>query len=168
MASGRWIGWQGLLSAALALVLVAGLWLSYHRTLAREAEKLRFLRAEVAKLDEQVGDVRRLKDVIREFLARAAIVEALRAERYAAALLEELARARPKGVYLVALRDDRRRFAVTGFAASDAEAAAFLAAVGGSAIFKDARLLELRVEPAPPRPAYPVRFTLGVALKGVR
>src|SRR4051812_24726562 len=118
----RWIGWQGLVSASAGAVLVAFLWLSFERQIVREREKVRVLKQEIAKVEPLIAEIRPLRGEIQEFLARKQLIEMFCGSRYATTLLEELARRRPHGVSLTALRDDRRRFLITGNAASDSEA----------------------------------------------
>lgn len=161
----RWIGWQGLVSAGLGAVLVGVIWLLGERTLAREREKVRVLKQEIAKLDPEIVEIRPLRGAIQEFLAHKRLVEGLCGSRYAVPLFEELARRRPQGVYLMALRDDRRRFFVTGYAASEREANAFAANLRDSALLQETQLLEAQTDAAPRLPAYPLRFTISTKLK---
>ena len=164
----RWIGWQGLVSAALGAVLVGVIWLMGERSIAREREKVRILKQEIAKVDPEIAEVTPLREVIQEILARKRIVEYMCGSRYAAQLLEELARGRPPGAYLVALRDDGRRFLITGYAASEREANGFLANLASSALLQEAQLLEAQADAAPRLPAYPLRFAISMKLKDRR
>jgi type IV pilus assembly protein PilN len=161
----RWIGWQGLASACLGAVLAGLIWVSHDRALAREREKVRVLKQEIAKLEPQVAEFRPLRGAIQELLARKQLVEYLCGSRYAVPLFEELASRRPQGVYLTALRDDRRRFFITGYAASEREASAFLANLGDSALLQEAQLLKAQADAAPRLAAYPLRFTISAKLK---
>lgn len=154
-----WIGWQGAVSAGVAIVLAAGFWLSLGRALEDEAEKARFLKGEIAKLDREIAEVRHLKEAIQSILARKQIVEVLQADRYAVQLLEELARTRPQGVVLAAVREERGLFFVTAAASSERQAGAFLENLKASSFFEGAQLVELRT---------PARFTVSMALKGRR
>lgn len=161
-------GWQGLASAGLAAVLAAAHWLSLGPALDDEAEKARFLKGEIAKLDREIAEVRQLNEAVQMLLARKQIVETLHAERYAVQLFEELARTRPDGVYFASLRDEGRLFFVTAFASSERQANSFLANLKASAFFDDAQLRELRAESAPKLAAYPVRLTVSMVQKGGR
>src|SRR5438045_3421565 len=94
-------------------------------------------------------------------------VEILQKERFATVqLLEQLARSRPRGVYLSALREDGPFVLVTGFAASEREAATFLARLSAAPQFERVQLLEQRADSAPRLAGYPTRFTMAMAVKG--
>ena len=157
----RWLGWPGIASAGVALVLMAALLVRLELDIARADAKIRLLQAEIEKLDPQIADVAKLRDVIAGVLARKQVVEALVADRYAVQLLEELAARRPPGVYLVAVQNAGRQFSVTGYAASPARADAFLRRLAESTVFTDARLVETRQE-ATAKP-YPIRFAISMS-----
>ena len=156
----RWFGWAGLGGAGVALALAGTVWVKIEREIARDAETIRVLKVEVEKLEPKIIDVAGLNDTIEGILARARIIETLQQDRYTVQLLEELARRRPDGTYLVALQDKSNRFIVTGYAASQREAEAFLRSVAQSPLFRDARLAETRSEEVPQRRAYPLRFVI--------
>ena len=162
----RWLGWQGLVSASLALSLVLTLWVQEIQVDARRRDHIQYLKAEVAKLDLEVGEVANLRDAIAELLARKAIIESLRTRRYEVRLLEEIATRRPRGVYLSGLRQERGQFFLSGFAASERDAAAFVANLNASPLLEEARLLETAAKAVAPSSAFPVRFVASTTLKG--
>ncbi|MGQ0547471.1 MAG: PilN domain-containing protein [Betaproteobacteria bacterium] len=169
MPLSAWLGWRELAAAALAAAAAAAAWLSLDGAVARESEKVAFLKREIAGLDRDIAEVSSLKDIIAALLARKQIVEAVQAERYTAmALLEQLARQRPQGVYFSALREENAHVFVAGFAASGREVAALLANLNASPLFEQARLVELRQDGAQPVAGYPARFSVSAALKGKR
>ena len=59
------------------------------------------LKTEIAKLDEQIKEIDRLRDQIQAVLARKQVVETLQANRSEAVhLLDQLVRQLPDGIYL--------------------------------------------------------------------
>ena len=164
-----WLGWKELCAAALAVAAAAAAWLSLEGAIARESGKADFLKREIARLDKDLAEVSSLREIIGALLARKQIIEVVQADRFTSvALLEQLARQRPKGVYFSAVREEGARVFVAGFAASGREVAALLANLEASPLFEQASLVELRQEGAPPRAGYPARFSASAALKGKR
>ncbi len=59
------------------------------------------LKTEIAKLDEQIKEIDKLRDQIQQVLARKQVVETLQANRNEAVhLLDQLVRQLPDGIYL--------------------------------------------------------------------
>ena len=164
-----WLGWKELCAAALAVVVAAAAWLSLEGAIALESERVAFLKGEIAKLDKDIAEVSSLRDIIIALLARKQIVEVVQADRsISTALLEQLARQRPRGVYFSAVREEGARIFVAGFAASGREVAALLANLDASPLFEQASLVDLRQDGAQPLAGYPARFSVSAALKGKR
>ena len=64
-------------------------------------ERNRFLKSEIAKLDKEIDEIKKLKDEIAALLARKQIIETLQADRAQTVhLLDQLVRQMPEGVYL--------------------------------------------------------------------
>jgi type IV pilus assembly protein PilN len=156
----RWFGRAGLAGAGMALALAGTVWMKIEWDIARDAETIRLLKSEVDKLEPQIADVAGMRHAIQGILERARIIESLQRDRYAVKLLEELARLRPAGTYLVSLQDKSDRITMTGYAASQRDAEALLQNVARSALFRNARLVETRSEEAAPQQAYPLRFAI--------
>src|SRR5215207_5707646 len=91
--------------SVLALAVVA----LVHGVLAaqidNQKERNNLLKKEIAKLDEQIKEIDRLRDQIHAVLARKQVVETLQANRSEAVhLLDQLVRQLPDGVYLRAIK----------------------------------------------------------------
>ncbi len=87
--------------AVLALAVIA----LVHGILAAQIDsqesRNRALKTEIAKLDEQIKEIDRLRDQIQAVLARKQVVETLQANRSEAVhLLDQLVRQLPDGIYL--------------------------------------------------------------------
>lgn len=154
----RWL-WPAVVSAGVGLVVAGGFWLSLGRSLDEELEKVSFLKSEVVKLDKEIAEVSVLRDHIAQLLARKQVAEALQQDRFISVqLLEQLARQRPAGVRLTAVREEGGRVFIDGSASSGREVAALLANLNGSPLLERAQLVEMRAE----------RFSVSAALKGKR
>jgi type IV pilus assembly protein PilN len=158
----RWLGWPALASGGVALLVVGALLLRVELEMARNAEKIRFLKTEIEKLDPQIAEVANFREILIGILGRKQVIETLVMDRHAVQLFEELARRRPGGTYLVSLESAGRQLSIIGYAESPAKADAFLRNLAESALFKDARLIETRQEARKPQA---VRFALSVSLR---
>lgn len=153
-----WLG-PVLVSAGAGALIAAGIAASLSRQNDFEAERVAFLKGEVAKLDKDIAEVKSLRDEIMQLLARKAVAEALQQDRgLSVQLLEQLARQRPAGVQLTAIREQQGRVQITGRVRSEPAAAALVRNLTGSPLFSTVELGELRAE----------RFSVNAALKGSR
>ena len=80
-----------------------------HGVLAQQIEnqndRNNLLKKEIAKLDEQIKEIDRLRDQIQAVLARKQVVETLQANRSEAVhLLDQLVRQLPDGIYLKSVK----------------------------------------------------------------
>ena len=79
------------------------------------------LKTEIAKLDEQIKEIDRLRDQTQALLARKQVVETLQANRAEAVhLLDQLVRQLPDGVYLKSVKQNGARITLVGYAQSNA------------------------------------------------
>ncbi|HVL58796.1 MAG TPA: PilN domain-containing protein [Burkholderiaceae bacterium] len=79
-----------------------------------------FVKAENARLDEQIKEIRTLRDDIASLRARQQAVEDLQGDRTAPVhLLDELVRQTPDGIYLKQLRQEEMKVVMTGHAQSN-------------------------------------------------
>ncbi len=90
-------------AAGIAIAIGVHAWLG--RTAEYEAGRVQYMKAQITKLDREVAEVAALRNQIQLLLARKQILEILHADRIASVrLLDDLARQRPEGVYLTAVR----------------------------------------------------------------
>jgi type IV pilus assembly protein PilN len=133
----------GVAGLAIAIaVLVHGVIAGY---ISVQNERNEFLKQENAKLDKEIEEIKKLKEDIAALLARKQIIEALQLERsQSVALLDQLVRQTPDGVYLKSLKQDGQRVNVTGFAQSNARVATLMRNLDSSEKFENAQLVETR------------------------
>jgi type IV pilus assembly protein PilN len=93
------------LTALLGLVVVGAGYLYVARLITTQDERNAFLKSEIAKLDKEIAEIKKLKDEIAALLARKQIIETLQADRAQTVhLLDQLVRQMPEGVYLKSVR----------------------------------------------------------------
>ncbi len=136
--------------AVLGLAIVA----LVHGILAGqiEAQKDRnaLLKKEIAKLDEQIKEIDRLRDQIQAVLSRKQVVETLQGNRSEAVhLLDQLVRQLPDGIYLSNVKQQGTRVTVTGFAQSNARVSTLMRNIEASPWLTRPELVEIKLVQAP-------------------
>ena len=84
-------------------------------------ERNDFLKKEIAVLDKQLEEIKRLKEQTAALLSRKQIIESLQGDRAEAVhLLNELVKQTPEGVYLKSMKQEGRRITLSGYTQSNA------------------------------------------------
>jgi Tfp pilus assembly protein PilN len=133
----RWLGWPAVVAAIAAAFVAAAFHLHLQSSLQRLTEKRDFVRREIAGLELEIGEMKQLRPMIAEFLARKAVIESLQRDRGAGVLLlNELARLRPDGIRLVSITFSQGRGRVEGVAASEQALRKFTSALTASSVLQ--------------------------------
>lgn len=107
---------SGLLGLGIALA-VAGV---IAGQISAQEQRNNFIKAENAKLDEQIKEIAALRQEIDALKARQQAVEDLQSDRNQPVyLMDELVKQVPEGVYLRAFKQDGQRVVVSGYAQSN-------------------------------------------------
>src|SRR5690606_30924163 len=105
------------IGAAAAAVVVA---LGIDQRIDAQRARNDFIRAENAKLDEQIKEIATLRAEIDALRARQYAVESLQANRTIPVhLMDELVKHTPEGIYLKSMRQDERKVTLVGYAQSN-------------------------------------------------
>jgi type IV pilus assembly protein PilN len=108
------------------------------------------LKGEIAKLDEQIKEIDRLRDQIQAVIARKQVVETLQANRSEAVhLLDQLVRQLPDGIYLKAVRQAGTKVTISGYAQSNARVSTLMRNIESSPWLEKPELVEIKLVPAP-------------------
>jgi type IV pilus assembly protein PilN len=131
------------------VVLGAAAWLAVHTSLANSYEnqlgRNKYLQDEIAKLDREIEDIKKLKEMTGALLSRKNVVERLQSNRAEAVhLLDELARQLPDGIYLRALKQQGSRVTITGFTQSQARVSTLMRNLEASPHLENANLVEIK------------------------
>ena len=103
------------------------------------------LKGEIAKLDEQIKEIDRLRDQTQALLARKQVVETLQANRTEAVhLLDQLVRQLPDGVYLKSVKQQGARVTLVGYAQSNARVSTLMRNIESSPWLTSPNLIEIR------------------------
>ncbi len=105
----------------------------------------KLLTTEIAKLDEQIKEIDRLRDQTQALLARKQVVETLQANRTEAVhLLDQLVRQLPDGVYLKSVKQQGARVTLIGYAQSNARVSTLMRNIESSPWLTSPDLIEIR------------------------
>jgi len=111
------------------------------------------LKGEIAKLDDQIKEIDKLRDQIQQVLARKQVVETLQANRSEAVhLLDQLVRQLPDGIYLKSVKQSGAKITVAGYAQSNARVSTLMRNIEGSPWLEKPELVEIKLVPQPATP----------------
>jgi len=108
------------------------------------------LKGEIAKLDEQIKEIDKLRDQIQQVLARKQVVETLQANRSEAVhMLDQLVRQLPDGVYLKSITQWGQRVTMVGYAQSNARVSTLMRNIEASPWIDKPELVEIKLVTQP-------------------
>ncbi|WP_412478216.1 PilN domain-containing protein [Azonexus sp. IMCC34839] len=111
--------------------------------IASQENKNDFLKKELAILDKQLDQIKRLKEQTQALLARKQVIENLQRDRGETVyLLSELVKQVPDGVYLKSLKQDGLKVNVTGYAQSNARISSLMRNIDDSSWLERPQLIE--------------------------
>jgi type IV pilus assembly protein PilN len=123
-----------------------------------------FLKKEVASLDKQIDEIKRLREQAQAMLARKQIIESLQRDRAEAVrLLSEVAKQMPEGVYLDSLKQEGARITMVGYAQSNARVSTLMRNIEASQWLENPQLG--RIEAVPKDTRRFNRFTMVVTIR---
>ena len=130
------------LLSVLIVVLVYSIISGY---IARQDAKNDFLKKEIAVLDKEIDQIKRLKQQTEALLKRKETIEALQRDRAEAVrLLTELAKQMPEGVYLKSLKQEGQRIQMVGWAQSSARVSTLMRNIEASPWLEKPELAEVK------------------------
>lgn len=134
----------GLISV-LAIVVIFAIFSLIDAQIEAQGRKNDFLKQEIALLDKQLEQIKRLREQTQALLARKQVIEDLQRDRGETVhLLSELVRQVPEGVYLKSLKQEGVNVNVTGYAQSNARVSALMRNIEGSLWMENPRLIETK------------------------
>ena len=153
-------------------VLIAGLvagsvWLFLDQQEQQQTANVTFMKNEIAKLDKQIEEIRKIREETASLLAKKQVVEGLQSNRSEPVqLLDQLLRQLPEGVYLKAVRQTGTKVNVTGYAQSNARVSTLMRNLGASPYLENPELVEIKAVPAPNNPSQRVNeFLMNISIK---
>lgn len=133
------------LTSVLAILIVVFVYTVIAGYIGGQEDKNRFLKSEIAALDKQIGEIKRLKEQSQALLARKQVIESLQLDRgETVRLLSELARQVPEGVYVKSLKQDGQKIQMLGYAQSSARVSSLMRNLDDSPWMERPELLEVK------------------------
>lgn len=129
--------------------LGATVWFAAHSYLSGQLDEQNgrntYLETEIAALDKQIEEIKKVQEQTTALLQRKKIVESLQANRAETVyLLDQLVRQLPDGVYLKSVQQKGERVAVNGFAQSNARVSTFMRNLESSPYLEKPSLVEIK------------------------
>lgn len=126
--------------------------------------KNEFLKKEIAVLDKEIEQIKRLKEQTQVLLTKKQVIESLQRDRAEAVrLLSELAKQMPEGVYIRSLKQEGVRISMVGYAQSNARVLTLMRNIEASQWLEKPRLIEIKAAMVEKRRLN--EFSLEAALK---
>ena len=130
--------------AAGVLVVVLGHFVIDARQSAQEARN-QFLEQEIAKLDVQIGEIKKIREQTQALLERKQVVETLQANRTEVVhLVDQMIRLLPDGLYLKSFRQAGDVVTISGYTQSSARVSTLMRSLNDSEWFDSANLVEIK------------------------
>jgi type IV pilus assembly protein PilN len=138
-------------SLAILALAVVGLGHMYFASrIDNQNSRNSLLKTEIAKLDEQIKEIDKLREQTQALLARKQVVETLQTNRTEAVhLLDQLVRQLPDGIYLRSVRQQGARVTLVGYAQSNARVSTLMRAIESSPWLSQPELVEIKSVPLP-------------------
>lgn len=145
---------QFVITLGVMVALAAAVWLMVHTSLSssyeNQLERNKFLTEEIAKLDKEISDIKKLKEMTAALLARKKVVETLQSNRAEVVyLLDELARQLPEGIYLKGIKQAGSKVTINGFTQSQARVSTLMRNLEASPHLENANLVEIKAVTTP-------------------
>ena len=133
------------LTATLALAIGGLLWVVFNTQVENQKGRNQYLNGEIAKLDKQIEEIKKIREETASLLAKKQVVEGLQINRSEPVhLLDQMLRQLPEGLYLKSIRQTDNKINVTGYTQSQARVSAFMRNIEASPYLENPNLIEIR------------------------
>jgi type IV pilus assembly protein PilN len=160
------------ISIGLAILSLAVVGLVHVYLAARiddQESRNKLLKGEIAKLDEQIKEIDRLREQTQALLSRKQVVETLQLNRTEAVhLLDQMVRQLPDGIYLKSVKQVNTKVTLVGYAQSNARVSTLMRNIESSPWLEKPELVEIKSIPVPNQKEGRINeFTLNLSVKRV-
>jgi len=137
------------LMAGVVFAVSVAIWFSVHSYLVGQLEnqqgRNRYLEQEIANLDKQIEEIKKLKEQTAALLARKKVVETLQGNRAEVVhLLDQLVRQLPEGVYLKGVKQTGSKVTISGYTQSQARVSTLMRNLDSSPYLDSPTLVEIK------------------------
>lgn len=140
----QFYAFSGVVAVLAGLVWFVGF--SYiNQQIDEQSEKNEFLKKEIAVLDKEIEEIKKLKEQTDSLLARKQIIESLQANRAETVhLFNELAKQLPAGTYLRSIKQEGQKITLNGYAQSNARVSTLMHNLNESPVLERPVLVEIK------------------------
>ena len=129
----------------LALLIVFLVYTIISGYISTQESKNDLLKKEIAILDQQIEQIKRLKEQTQALLSRKQVIESLQRDRAEAVrLLSEMVKQMPEGVYLRSIKQDGIKVSLIGYAQSNARVSTLMRNIEASPWLEKPLLVEIK------------------------
>lgn len=135
----------------LVAVLAGVVWLlgfsAINNAINSQNDRNEFLKHEIASLDKEIAEIKKIKEQTEALLARKRVIEALQANRSENVhLFNELAKRVPEGIYFRSITQSGQGIVLSGYAQTNARITTLMNNLDESPLLEGATLIETRAE----------------------
>ena len=132
------------ISVILGAMIVGFVHVAIMAQIDNQERRNEFLNKEIAILDKQIDEIKKLREQTKSLLARKTVVENLQSTRADVVhLMDQMLRILPDGVYLKSLKQTGNKISLAGFAQSNARVSTLMRAIDDSPWLDTPTLIEI-------------------------
>lgn len=132
------------ISLVLGALIVGFVHVAISTQISYQERRNAYLKQEIAVLDKQIEEIKKLREQTQSLMARKAVVENLQGTRSDVVhLLDQTLRILPDGVYLKSLKQSGYKISVTGYAQSNARVSTLMRSIEDSPWLDSPSLVEI-------------------------
>jgi type IV pilus assembly protein PilN len=133
------------LTVIAGLVIVGAVHLYFAERISVQDGRNKFLKDEIAKLDKQIAEIKKLQEQTAALLARKKVVETLQSNRAEVVhLLDQLVRQLPDGMYLKEIKQKGDVVTISGYTQSQARVSTLMRNLESSNTLENPGLIEIK------------------------
>jgi type IV pilus assembly protein PilN len=155
------------ISLVIGLLVAGAVWLFLDQQVTQQQANVAYMKGEIAKLDKQIEEIRKIREETASLLAKKQVVEGLQSNRSEPVqLLDQLLRQLPEGVYLKNGKQAGAKVNISGYAQSNARVSTLMRNLGASPYLENPELVEIKAVLAPDKSGNRVNeFNMNISIK---
>ena len=155
------------ISAVIGLLVAGGVWMFLDQQVTQQQANVNYMKSEIAKLDKQIEEIRKIREETASLLAKKQVVEGLQSNRSEPVqLLDQLLRQLPEGVYLKSIKQTGPKVNISGYAQASARVSTLMRNLGASPYLENPELVEIKAVAAPDKSGGRVNeFNMNISIK---
>ena len=155
------------ISFVLGALVAGAVWLFLDQQVQQQQQNVTYMKGEIAKLDKQIEEIRKIREETASLLAKKQVVEGLQSNRSEPVqLLDQLLRQLPEGVYLKGIKQVGPKVNITGYAQSNARVSTLMRNLGASPYLENPELVEIKAVASPAKDGNRINeFNMNISIK---